>query len=502
MVKANDAVQREQSSIGKPRLEVTRRPWGLTADDSRVIARYFQSGDEDRSHNVVQRVMKLPEEEVCCLLKKVEKEYSHRHHDFEKTLERHFKQGAARFIPGGKTLSSQRRLLLGAYFTMEYSVESAALFNPSIVPHPIQENVTEGSLRFIMSLRATGEGHISSVVFRSGIINAAGVISLDAVSRYIETPNVVEGAEYDKHLFELKLNEMNACNPVTTDILNRLPDHFTFQQLLQERQNLEREGQFPEDLRNETFWTMEWLARSNYVLQFHSDRRISERVIFPVSDNERGGIEDARFVLFTEEDGSSTYYATYTAYNGSHILPQLIQTQDFLQFKIITLNGKAVQNKGMALFPRRIDGKYVMISRQDGVNMHIMYSDHLHFWQKATIIQRPQNPWEFTQMGNCGSPVETKAGWLLLTHGVGPMREYCIGVELLDLHDPSKIIARLDQPILSPNKYEREGYVPNVVYTCGYMIHQDQLIIPYAMSDQNCAVASVSVSELLERLLQ
>ena len=502
MPRVNVEVQSRQTSNGESRLEVTRRPWEFTSDDSRVIARYFQAGDEERSRDMIQRVLEMPEEEVRCLVERVGEQYSHRHHDFERTLQRHFEQGAARFIPNGKALSGQRRLLLGAYFTMEYSVESAALFNPSIVPHPNQENIPEGSLRFIMSLRATGEGHISSVAFRSGIINADGVISLDAVSRYTETPDVVEGAEYDKYLFVLKLNEMNAGNQITTAIVDRLPDHFTFEQFLQERQKLKEESRFPEDLQTQTFATMEWLARSNYVLKFHSDRRISERVIFPVSDNERGGIEDARFVLFTEEDGSTTYYATYTAYNGSQILPQLIQTQDFLEFKIITLNGRAVQNKGMALFPRRINGKYVMISRQDGVNMHIMYSDHLHFWQESTIMQRPQNPWEFTQMGNCGSPVETEAGWLLLTHGVGTMREYCIGIELLDLHDPSKVVARLDEPILSPNKYEREGYVPNVVYTCGYLVHQGQLIIPYAMSDQKCAVASVSVTELLDRLLQ
>jgi len=235
-------------------------------------------------------------------------------------------------------------------------------------------------------------------------------------------------------------------------------------------------------------------------MQFRGDRRVSERIIFPVSENERNGIEDARFVRFVDEDGAATYYATYTAYNGVEPLPQLIETKDFIRFKVATLNGRAVYNKGMALFPRKVNGHYVMISRQDGVNLHVMFSDHLHFWSEARIIQRPEAPWELTQIGNCGSPIETEAGWLLLTHGVGSMRKYCIGAELLDRDDPSKVIARLDKPVLAPNEYEREGYVPNVVYTCGYMIHKDQLIIPYAMSDTKCAIASLSVSALLERL--
>ncbi len=263
---------------------------------------------------------------------------------------------------------------------------------------------------------------------------------------------------------------------------------------------LQGDNLFAHVIQLQTFETMHWLAHSNYGLKFADDRSISERVIFPVSENERNGIEDARFVRFTDDDGTVAYYATYTAYNGVQILPQLIKTRDFVNFRIITLNGKAVQDKGMALFPRRVDGKYVMISRQDGVNLHIMRSDHLHFWQESHIMQYPEMPWEFTQIGNCGSPIETEDGWLLLTHGVGPMRKYCIGVDLLDLHDPSRVIARLDQPILAPNGYEREGYVPNVIYTCGYMIHREQLIIPYAMSDSKCAIASLSVTELLERL--
>jgi predicted GH43/DUF377 family glycosyl hydrolase len=248
---------------------------------------------------------------------------------------------------------------------------------------------------------------------------------------------------------------------------------------------------------NRTFEIMCWLADSNYEVSFPADHRISERVIFPVSKTESRGIEDARFVQFFDNRKEATYYATYTAYNGNTILPQLIETNDFLKFNILTLNGKAVQNKGMALFPRKIGDRYVMLSRQDGENNHIMFSDNIHFWQESKIIQEPKHPWEFIQIGNCGSPLETDEGWIVLTHGVGPMRQYCIGAMLLDLEKPTKIIARLDEPLLAPHEKEREGYVPNVVYSCGAIIHNNELVIPYAMSDINSGIATVEVRELL-----
>jgi predicted GH43/DUF377 family glycosyl hydrolase len=243
-----------------------------------------------------------------------------------------------------------------------------------------------------------------------------------------------------------------------------------------------------------------WLANSNYEVSFHPDNRISERVIFPVSKNESRGIEDARFVQFFDDGQKMTYYATYTAYNGKTILPQLIETRDFVKFNILTLNGQAVQNKGMALFPRKIGGRYAMLSRQDGENNHIMFSDNIHFWQKSHVIQEPEFPWEFIQIGNCGSPLETTEGWIVLTHGVGPMRKYCIGAMLLDLETPTKVIARLDEPLLAPHEREREGYVPNVVYSCGGIIHNDELVIPYAMSDINSGIATVAVGDLLRSM--
>jgi len=486
---------------GSKPLNVLRNQNKITPDSSRVIARLFEQRTVEKTRAIIERVLGLSAEEVSMLLAEVKKTYKHRHRDFEGTLLRHFKHYVAGHVENQNSLSVERRMLLGAYFTMEYSVESTALFNPSVVAHPDQSGLEEGCMRFIMSFRAIGEGHLSSIVFRSGVINSRCEFQFDPVSNFIEMPELREDALYDKHLFELKLLEMGDCNEITALIFQRLGDHFTMDDLLREMSTLDQEKRFSELEQEQTFETMLWLAHSNYEMKFSADRPLSERVIFPVSENERNGIEDARFVRFTDDDGSTTYYATYTAYNGVDILPQLIYTDDFAHFRIITLNGRAVQNKGMALFPRKIDGQYVMISRQDGVNLHIMRSEHLHFWQHADIIQRPEHPWEFVQIGNCGSPLETEAGWLLLTHGVGPMRKYCIGVDLLDRDDPSKIIAHLDEPILSPNDNEREGYVPNVVYTCGSIIHQGQLIIPYAIADAKCSIATLPLDQLLERLL-
>jgi predicted GH43/DUF377 family glycosyl hydrolase len=334
-----------------------------------------------------------------------------------------------------------------------------------------------------------------SISFRSGIIDNDNSFIFDPVSEFVETPDIQLNPVYDRHLFQLKLSEMNASNETTNRVLQQLSHEFTYNHLKEKIKELKSNPDFSPD--SETIEIIYWLANSNYEIKFHTEYGISERVIFPTSTNESSGIEDARFVQFFDEDGESTYYATYTAYNGFTILPQMIKTKDFITFKIITLNGKAIQNKGMALFPRKINGKYAMLSRQDGENNHIMYSDSLYFWQESKIIQEPEMPWEFVQIGNCGSPVETNEGWLVLTHGVGPMRQYCIGAILLDLENPEKIIGRLNEPLITPREGEREGYVPNVVYTCGSLIHNNRLIVPYAMSDIASAIATVSVNELI-----
>ncbi len=482
-----------------PPFVVKRRSAMLYAENSRVILRPNIQGDDERIRRLINRILDLPEEKVKTVFEEMMRGFSHRHRKFEIALEKHY-NAIKKYVPNNESPSNERKLLIGSYFTMEYSVESAAIFNPCIMPHPDQSGIGDQEARFIMSFRVTGEGHISSIEFRSGILDNKNDVFLDPISSFVEIPEIHTDKLYRKHLFQLKLDEMTVSNEVTTYILNGLRAEFTFEELELEISRLKSKNNFVMDSWNNTVETMLWLARSNYEIIFDPEHRISERVIFPVSENECRGIEDARFVRFVDDDGSATYYATYTAYNGFVILPQLIETKDFLKFKISTLNGNAVQNKGMALFPKRINGKYAMMSRQDGENNHLMYSDDLHFWQESEIIHEPGEPWEFVQIGNCGSPIETKFGWILITHGVGPMRKYCIGAKLLDLKDPSKVIARIKEPILMPTEEEREGYVPNVVYSCGAMIHNDELIIPYAMADSRSGIANLPIKALLSRM--
>ncbi|MDD2412817.1 MAG: glycoside hydrolase family 130 protein, partial [Bacteroidales bacterium] len=317
-------------------------------------------------------------------------------------------------------------------------------------------------------------------------------------SEYVETPAMVHDPFYDNNLFEMKLKDLKAWNDTSKTIMSKLSGFFTHAEL-----KLSIQEVYMSDGHDTDHWTINvinWLADSNYKIKFNDDTAICERVIFPVSSNESKGIEDARFVKFVHEDGEETYYATYTAYNGRSILSQLIETKDFQTFNIITLNGEGVKNKGMALFPRKVNGKYAMLSRQDGENNYIMFSDNLHFWHSATFLQKPEQAWEFVQIGNCGSPIETEKGWLVLTHGVGNMRQYSIGVILLDLNDPAKIIARLDEPLLSATEEEREGYVPNVIYSCGGMVFNKTLILPYASSDITSRIAVVNLEDLFSRM--
>ena len=477
---------------------VQRRPTVLNAESRRVITRPHIPGDGARITALIDRVSKLSDEDTKHLLEAVNQDFSGRHRNFRETLQSNFDR-IAEHVAKGITLSSERQLLLGAYFTAEYSVEAAALFNPSIVPHPDQKGVAKGSQRFIMSFRATGEGHVSSIEFRSGVVDDNHDIYLDPISQYVATPEMHTDPVYHRLHFRRKLEEMEASDRVTDKLLKGLGETFSFGQLETKIRKL-LSTKFRLKDKHRAIDTVLWLARSNYEVIFRPDEQISERVIFPVTENESSGIEDARFVRFENDDKSVIYYATYTAYNGFSILPQILETTDFLTFKMHTISGRAAQNKGMALFPRKIDGKFVMLSRQDGVNNYIMFSESVRHWEEAQLLQEPVHPLEFVQIGNCGSPVETPEGWLALFHGVGPMRRYSIWAELLDLDDPSQVIGRLDEPILTPDEHERDGYVPNVVYTCGSMIHDDTLIVPYGIADQRCRVATVSVSELLSRL--
>ncbi|MFO7559528.1 MAG: glycoside hydrolase family 130 protein [Desulfobacterales bacterium] len=483
----------------KRRLKVERKANRILRDTSRVITQIHLPVERHRIAKIIQRIMSLPDRAAENLMAQIMADFYGRHENIGHVFERSL-NAVKKYLPRNTMLSDVQRALIGAYFTKEYAIESAALFNPSIVPHPDQRNLKKGSLRFVMSLRATGEGHVSSIVFRSGVLDRHNTCLFDPISDFVETPDLQLDPVYKRNVFQRKLNEMGTDNEITTHILNQLPEDFMYKELLEKIGLLRTKPLFSKALQNRIFEVMWWLANSNYEVSFHADHRISERVIFPVSKNESRGIEDARFVQFFDDRQEVTYYATYTAYNGITVLPQLIETRDFIKFNVLTLNGKAVHNKGMALFPRKIGGRYAMLSRQDGENNHIMFSDNIHFWQESQILQEPEYPWEFFQVGNCGSPLETNEGWIVLTHGVGPMRQYCIGAMLLDLEEPSKIIARLDEPLLVPREKEREGYVPNVVYTCGAIIHNNKLIIPYAMSDINSGIATVEAKELINHM--
>jgi predicted GH43/DUF377 family glycosyl hydrolase len=468
----------------------------ITPDTSRVLMRAFRPTTDDIARRIVARVTAIPEEQVASVLSHLLGEFSHRHELVEDFFRKRFEEVEIYLEPGEQP-SAERQMLIGAYFTHEYSPESAALFNPSIVPHPDQSGVARGSLRFILSLRATGEGHISSITFRTGTVSAQHRITLTPPVPFATEPERVPNAAYDKGLFGHKLQEAGVQNDFCRRVLDQLHDDFTLKEL---RQILAASG-LTLDTSDATAARAArgilLLAESNYAVNFAADSPVSQRVLFPSTPSQSNGIEDARFVRFQQDDGSFTYYATYTAYDGKITLPQLLETPDFIHFKFNTLNGPAVQNKGMALFPRKINGQYVMLSRQDDENILIMFSDRLHFWQTPKLLLEPAQPWEFVKIGNCGSPIETEAGWLVVSHGVGAMRKYCLGAFLLDREDPSRVIARLREPLLSPNESEREGYVPNVVYTCGVLLHGRELIIPYAMSDSATSFATVSLDELL-----
>lgn len=462
-------------------------------DYSRVITRMHIPGGEGRIDNIINRVLALSEIETKKILDNVLANFSNRHKNIWDAFDKHYNEIKS-FIPGNVQISDRKRSLLGAYFSLEYSVQAAAFFNPSIIPHPDQDNLAKGSLRFILSFRSVGEGHISSIEFRSGVVDKNSNFTFDKASPYVERAIKVSNPVYNKNMFSLKLAEMGKENDISKRVMDQLSENF----LLTDLEAVIKI--FLKSNNKDIVESMIWLARSNYELQFKLDQELSERIIFPGSQNESNGIEDARFVRFVDNDGIITYYATYTAYNGQRILPQILETKDFLNFKIMTLNGKYAENKGMALFPRKIKNNYMMISRIDGENIYIMSSENIHFWQNAQRLIEPENSWEFVQIGNCGSPIEIAEGWLVLTHGVGPMREYCIGAILLDIDNPEKVIGSMKEPLLIPTKDEREGYVPNVVYSCGAIVHNGELILPYAMSDTSSGIVTVSINNLLENI--
>ncbi len=484
-------------------VSVKRKNIKLTLDATRVIARFLYA-DDQRALNTIRSVLNMSEQLASQVLNSLLRDYSIRHRNISKIFENHFHKISHLFEqldvdPG--LLSISKKTLIGSYFTMEYSIESAAFFNPSIVEHPDQSETGPGEKRVILSFRATGEGHISSIVFRTGVLDKNNNLPLEPVGHMLEEAQHIRRHIYDKASFQSKLNEMKNIHTLISSgfILDKLNDTFTYGELRDCIKEARKTFHLDSD-KEILFNQIIWLASSHYELDFSLDTNISERVIFPVSKNEKNGIEDARFVKFTEDNGETIYYATYTAYDGTTILPKMLDTRDFYHFKVLPLHGEIAQNKGMALFPRKVNGKYAMLCRLDGFNNYISYSDNINIWREAKLLQRPKFPWEFIQIGNGGSPIETPEGWLVITHGVGPMREYTLGASLFDLENPEKETGRLKSPLLVPNAEEREGYVPNVVYSCGSMIHNDELVIPYAMSDYASTYATVNLRELLNAL--
>jgi predicted GH43/DUF377 family glycosyl hydrolase len=422
---------------------LNRQSLYLRPDPARVVVRPFKPAteprdlnptDKVRANHIVDRVLRLDAEAAAQQLREVLENFEGRHRNLLDIFEARAAGMEDAFAPHAQLNQTQRRLI-GAYFLNEYSFEASALFNPSIVRHPDQTGAPEHGCRFILSLRAVGEGHVSSLTFRSGTIAADGSVAVDSTARLASVPKI--------------------------------------------------RSRTPTSLGDEV------------EVVFRPDEELSERVIFPVTAAQSNGIEDARFVEFND-NGQRTFYATYTAYSGRAIRSELLSTTDFQSFRMTPLGGSAARNKGMALFPRKIDGRYAMIARQDNENLYLIYSDDLHTWDGGRSFLQPEYPWEFVQIGNCGSPIELDDCWLLLIHGVGPVRKYSIGAVLLDKNDPSKVLARSSEPLVRPEPSEREGYVPNVVYTCGAMRHRDQIILPYAVCDTFSNFATIKISALMQ----
>jgi predicted GH43/DUF377 family glycosyl hydrolase len=423
---------------------LNRQAFHLRPDPARVVVRPFKPAteprdlnptDKSRANRIVDRVLALDATAASAQLAEVLENFQGRHRNLLDKFEARADEMEEAFAQHA-TFTKEQRRLVGAYFLHEYSFEAAALFNPSIVADPDQSGAPAGGVRFILSLRAVGEGHVSSLTFRSGFIAADGSVSIDPAARLAAVPQVCSRTDRN-------------------------------------------DGESVE-------------------LLFRPDEHISERVIFPVTLSQSNGIEDARFVEFA--GSNKIFYATYTAYSGKAIRSELIETSDFLSFRMTPLGGTAAANKGMALFPRKLNDQYAMIARQDNENLYLIYSDDLYTWNGGIAIVKPQFPWEFVQIGNCGSPIELDEGWLLLTHGVGPVRKYSIGAVLLDKADPARVLARSREPLVRPDPSEREGYVPNVVYTCGAMRHRDQIILPYAVSDTFSNFATIRITDLLDIL--
>lgn len=472
----------------------------MAADPTRVITRLFVPGQEgfevheSRAGAVLRRILALDEDGVRAALDDIVVRFDSRHRDLVGTFRRHARELSDRLDPG-LDLSDARILLLGAAFTSEYTIEGAALCNPSIVEHPDQSGVAPGSLRFVMSVRGIGEGHRSSIGFRTGTVDGAGEVRFDDAVPFA-TAGTITPALLDAEVFRNELVKVWGSEETAGYVLDGLGERFSRGDLDDRLERLHRHSR----TRAHTPQLIELItdiADRSYGVEFRGETPLAERVLWPATRAEEAGMEDARFVRFVEDDGQVTYYATYTAYDGVEISQQLLTTKDFRTFDSAPMVGAAAANKGLALFPRRIHGQFAAMSRSDRESNTVAFSDHLSVWTTTQECQKPSAVWETLQLGNCGSPLETEAGWLVLTHGVGPMRTYSIGAILLDRDDPTRIIGQLPYPLLHPAADERDGYVPNVVYSCGALVHAETLVLPYGIGDCAIGIATVALPELL-----
>jgi predicted GH43/DUF377 family glycosyl hydrolase len=466
-----------------------------------VIPRPFLPGthgpdtEPGRLASIIDRILALPENDRDRLLTETRERSKKGYGHVEVAWLRHF--GLARdLVPSlDQVVDDDLQLLIGAFLTQGYAYEAAALTNPSMVP---VGPPSAGAQSFIMSARAIGEGHISSIAFFTGSVDATGTVVLDPRSEHVSN-GIREFGSVRKESFAPQLKELDLPAGLIGRVLDALQDRFTKDDLNRSLDELAESDVEPADA-IDAISRVRWLAASNYDISFDASSPISEHLLSPAIPIESNGMEDARFVRFLNDDGSVTYYATYTAFDGRLILPQLIETTDFHHFRIGTLTGPAVHHKGMAIFPRKIEGEYVSLSRHDHEKSFLMRSDNIHTWSNAEVIAGPERPWELIQTGNCGSPIETEAGWLVITHGVGPMRRYVLGAVLLDLDEPAKVLARLDQPLIEPEPTETAGYVPDVVYSCGSMVHNGFLVLPYGYSDHGIRVVVTQLGQVLDRM--
>ena len=482
-------------------INVDRQSIELQGAAARVLGRMFIPGEEDlirgpsRIPEVVHRVLDLKESDVVASLEAVEREFSARHRDLREQFAAHHR-AVGHLVP--EEISQERQLLIGAYLTQEYAIEGAAYFNPSLVPHPDEPDADAGMLRFVLSVRAVGEGHISTIVFRSGHIAADGVVSVDPPSPFASIRADRRTVLRRRFVRQSAIEAGMDCTDLEL-VLGMLPDKFTAEDLLATMSQVD-----PGGVRNtasdEFIAVMQEIARSSYEVDFAEDLSLSERVLWPTSPDERRGMEDARFVRLQDEDEPVRYRASYTAFDGTQVSSRILETDDFRSFSSMMLTGPGAQNKGLAFFPRRVGGRYLALSRWDRESISLTVSEDSYHWNDVHKLEAPQRPWELVHIGNCGSPLELPEGWLVLTHGAGAMRQYAIGAMLLDRDDPTKVIGRLAEPLLKPTEDERNGYVPNVVYSCGAVVHGDALVIPYGMSDWRIRFATVQLADLISAL--